>query len=131
MEIDKFGNPVGITREAFRVHDDGISTNWIEFDGGDLAAACLLLASVRVVRQRHRVGVMNVGEAADLGKEVDKKIEAVHDPIEPPDLPNPGHALLKGIIVDDFEFLDQLALLVELKPFSAESIALSKSTFGR
>jgi hypothetical protein len=131
MEIDKFGNPIGITREAFRIDDDGISTNWIEFDGGDFAAACLLLASVRVVRQNHRVGVMNVGAAINLGKDVDRQIEAIHDPIEPPDPPNPGHALLSGVMVDDLKFLDSLALLVELKSFGAEATALSKSTFKR
>jgi hypothetical protein len=131
MEVDGSGIPVGITRDAFRVDDDGISTNWIEFNGGDLAAACLLLASVRVARKNHRVGVMNVGAALDLGKANRKVIKAIHDPIEPPDVPNPGHALLTGVAAGDSELLDQLALLVELESFSVAAIALSKSKFGR
>ena len=131
MEFDPGGIPVGITSEAFRVDADGISTNWIEFDGGGFPAACLLLASVRVARKRHRVGVFNVGTALNLGKENHKVIEAIHDPIEPPDPPNPGHALLTGVNAGDTEILDQLALVVNLEPFSADAIAQSKSLFGR
>jgi hypothetical protein len=131
MEFDASGTPAGITWEAFRVDDDGISTNWIEFDGGDLAEACLLLAAVRKTRRSHRVGVMNVGVVVDLGNATDRVVCAIHDPIEPPDPPNPGHALLTGMAADDADFLDQLALLVDLELFTADAIALSKDRFGR
>jgi hypothetical protein len=67
MEIDAGGVPVGITREALRVDEDGISTNWIEYDAGDFSTSCLILATVRRVRKNHRVGVIKVGEAIDLG----------------------------------------------------------------
>jgi hypothetical protein len=131
MEFDASGAPVGIIRDAFHVDDDGISTNWIEFNNGDLAAACLLLASVRVARKSHRVGVMNVGAVIDVGKENHKVLSAIHDPTEPPEPPNPGHALLTGVVAGDTELLDQLALLVDLESFTVAAIALSKSISGR
>ena len=131
MEFDASGAPVGINRDAFRVDDDGISTNWIEFDGGTFATTCLLLASVRVARNGHRVGVMNVGAALEIGSDGGKVMAAIHDPIEPPEKPNPGHALLTGVAAGDVEVLDQLALLVDLEPFGADAIALSKSIFNR
>lgn len=131
MEFDASGDPASINRDAFRVDDDGISINWIEFDGGDLAATCLLLATVRKVRKNHRVAVINVGSAEKLGNEANKTIAAIHDPIEQPEKPNPGHALLTGVGDNDNDLLDALTVLADINPFSAESIALSKSTFGR
>jgi hypothetical protein len=131
MEIDPSGALVGITREALRVDDDGISTTWIEYDGHDFAAACLCLASVRVARKSHGVAVVNVGEAIDLGRIEKKAINAIHDPIEPPELPNPAHALLIGIEASDTKVLDQLAVLFDLKPFTPEAIEESKQIFGR
>ena len=131
VEIDPTGVPVGITREAFQVDDDGISTNWIEFNGGNLASACMMLACVLTVRRTHRVGVMNVGAAIDLGQATNRLLQAVHDPIEPPDTrPNPGHALLQGVAAGDDELLDFLAMLVQLKAFTPEAIAQSKALFG-
>jgi hypothetical protein len=125
MEFDASGAPIGITREGFRVDEDGISTNWIEFDGGDFAAACLMVASARTARKIHRVGVFNVGAAQDVGRSVGEEITATHDPIEPPEPPNPGHALLSG----DFSsgLLDLLAPLVELHPFTDAALALRKA----
>lgn len=124
MEFDDSGAPIGITREAFRVDDDGISTNWIECDGGDFAAVCLLMASARRVRRRHQVGIFRVGGALQIATSISKKIEAIHDPIEPPDpRPNPGHALLRGDL--DPDLLDLLATIVELRPFTDAALQAS------
>jgi hypothetical protein len=116
MEVDEEGYPVAVTSEAFRVDEDGISTNWVEFEGGGLEAACLLMAAVRTVRLSHRVGVFNVGEAIAVGQSARRTMRAIHDPIEDPP-PNPGHALLTGVLPSDTDLLDQLALLVSLEPF--------------
>lgn len=131
MEIDEHGNPSGITREAFRVDDDGISTNWVEYEGGDLQSACFLLASVRVARKGHRVGIFKVKEAIDTGKEHGKVVAVIQDPIDDPDKPNPAHALVTGVIAADTDLLDHLALLVVLELFSDTAIAHSKSVLRR
>jgi hypothetical protein len=132
IEVGEDGNPKSITRDAFRVDDDGISTNWIEFGGGDFAAACLLIAATRKVRKTHYLGVMNVGLALGVGTDFGKILSAVHDPIEPPEaLVNPGHALLVGVASDDSELLDGLTLLVALNPVTDEAVQYSRSLFGK
>jgi hypothetical protein len=54
LEVDEAGEPRGVNPGVFRVDDDGISTNWIEFQGDDFdaqfAEACLFLTSDRTVR---------------------------------------------------------------------------------
>lgn len=132
IEVDESGAPVAITREAFRVDDDGISTNWIEFNGGTLEDACMIMAEVRNTRKRHGVARFNIGQAIDLAADMQKVIKALHDPIEPSEgRPNPAHALLVGIIAADEELLDQLALLAEVSAFPEAAVARSKALFGR
>jgi hypothetical protein len=125
MEVDASGVPIGITRDAFRIDDDGISTNWVEYNGGNVASACMLICATRRVRKSHRVGVFQVGEALQIGASADKQIEAVHDPIEPPDpKPNPGHALLRGDLDDTL--LDLLTPIVVLHLFTGAALQSSK-----
>lgn len=116
MEFDSAGAASGITREAFRIDEDGISSNWQEFDNGDFESMCSLLAKVRTVRKSHRVGLYKVGSAEAVGVANDRELAAVHDPIDE-EPKNPGHALLTGAQAQDENLLDQLAILVELHPF--------------
>ena len=68
--------------------------------------------------------MFQVSEALQVGVSVGKKMEAVHDPIEPPDpKPNPGHALLRGDLDDTL--LDLLAPIVVLHPFTDAALQSS------
>jgi hypothetical protein len=128
MEISKEGQPVAITREAFRVDDDGISTNWVEYNGEDLASACLMIAQARKVRPNHRVATFNVGEAMETGKAHGKTVVAVHDPI---DNVNPGHALLTGVAATDTALLDEIAMSAQIAEFPAAAITASRAKHGK
>lgn len=120
IEVNPEGQPVGVTREAFRVDDDGISTNWIEYDNGDFSSVCLILASIRTVRKSHRVGLLTVADTIAVGQATNKAITVEHDPIDVP--PNPGHALIKGVAPTDEPVLDELALYVVIREFSPASL---------
>ena len=122
LERDASGNPTGLNTDAFRVDEDGISTNWLEYEGGDYQACflktCELLKRVRTVKKKsHRIGIMCVGQIEATGQAVGKAVQAVHDPLDAPP-PNPGHALVVGIQPDDRELLQALTLLVELRNFA-------------
>jgi hypothetical protein len=114
LELDEAGKPTGINTSAFRVDENGISTNWIEWNSGDFAGACSLMSTVRTIRKSHMIGVMNVGDIEQLGASFDRSLQAHHDPITGPP-PNPGHALVIGAAVADAELLQALTLIVELR----------------
>ncbi|MFZ2066002.1 MAG: hypothetical protein WAV27_08465 [Xanthobacteraceae bacterium] len=130
LEYNGVGIPVGITKDAFRADDDGISSNWVEYDGGNFATVCLCLASVRHARKSHGVATINVGELIDVALDGGKEASAIHDPIEL-QRPNPGHSLIVGLGAADHEILDVLALTADVAPFTEDSIAQSKAIFGR
>lgn len=125
LDLDELGNPVGVTFEVFRVDDDGISTNWLEYSPGSLdqrfAAACLAMA-FRTIRKRHRVGTLNVGAVVAR-----TNAPVVHDPIDEP--PNPSHALITGVHPDNKVLLQTLAVMVTgngLREFTPEALEMSK-----
>jgi hypothetical protein len=127
------GGRGGLKSDAFRVDDDGISSNWVEYTASgsfekQLARTGKLLATQRCVRKSHACGVMNVGQIKEAGTALEKPISVVHDPIEDPP-PNPGHALMKGVSPRDAELLQALALLVTVHSFSTGAVAMSKERF--
>ncbi|WP_441231447.1 hypothetical protein AB7828_24890 [Tardiphaga sp. 215_C5_N2_1] len=117
MEIDETGVVTGVSVEAFRVDDDGISTNWLEFDGGNLEAVCGLFKSLRTVRKSHRVGLIAVNDVEEVGVAHNKDVHAIHDPIDTEPL-NPGHALIVGVGPLDQRILRALSLMVEVRTFA-------------
>jgi hypothetical protein len=117
LERDRLGNLTGVNVDALRVDDDGISTNWIEYDGGNFESACLILADLRTVRSSHRVGVMSVKAIEEIGEQSDVALHAAHDPITLPE-PNPAHALIIGVTPKDSELLLALTTIVSLRPFA-------------
>jgi hypothetical protein len=116
LERDQSGNPTGINVDAFRVDNDGISTNWIEYNNGDFKAVCQILSSLRTVRKSHRVGVMSVQAIEDVGTQSSVDMQALHAPVEEPK-PNPGHALIVGVTPTDGELLLALTTIVDLRAF--------------
>src|ERR1700686_2615223 len=71
------GAPSGVTAEAFRVDDDGISTNWIEFSGG-FPQVCALFKTLRTVRKTHMVGVLAVNDVENIGVQYKKCLHSIH-----------------------------------------------------
>lgn len=130
LETDAAGEAVSVSSAIFRVDDDGISTNWIEFAGtdfdGQFAGACLLLTSNRTVRAKHRVGVLVVSDILETGTTAGTTLSAIHDPLEPPIACNPGHALIVGVAADDEELLHDLSVITQLRPFTEEAIRRAK-----
>jgi hypothetical protein len=125
IERDEAGEPRGVSPDVFRVDEEGISSNWIEFEKGDgfeaqFSKACLLLTSGRTVRASHRAGVIVVAEIFAIGAAAKRELTAVHDPLEQP--PNPGHALITGLRPGDATLLHELSVLVELRQFAEEAI---------
>jgi hypothetical protein len=116
LEMDDSGNPTGVNIDAFRVDEDGISTNWIEYEGGDFQSVCQIFRSIREVKKSHRVGVMNVGAIENVGDRSNASLRAIHDPIDAPN-PNPGHSLIIGVRPEDSELLLALTTIVDLRPF--------------
>jgi hypothetical protein len=123
----------GSKPDALRVDQDGISSNWLEHETGSFAErlekVSKILATLRHVRAKHACGVLNVGNIQEAGAATGTDIVVVHDPIDTPK-PNPGHALIQGIAPVDNALLQALTLLVELHPFGAEALAISKAAFG-
>jgi hypothetical protein len=133
FEVDSSGNRGGLKPDAFRVDEDGISSNWVEFEAGSLAEGLQkvskLLATLRCVRRSHKCGVMNVGEIQDTGLASGKTLGVIHDPVDQP-MPNPGHALIQGLTQEDGELLQALTLLVDFYTFGTDALATSKALFG-
>jgi hypothetical protein len=129
LEVDETGEPTGVSSDVFRVDDDGISTNWLEFQDENLeaqfATACLLLAMGRTVRATHRVGIIVVANVLAAGAAANKAVAVIHDPLEIP--PNPGHALITGLAVDDQKVFQGLAVVTELRVFTQEALRRSKA----
>jgi hypothetical protein len=77
IERDEAGEPSGVSPDVFRVDEEGISSNWIEFEKGDgfdaqFSKACLLLTLGRTVRASHRMGVLVVAEVTAVGTAANK-----------------------------------------------------------
>jgi hypothetical protein len=115
IEVDALGTPSGVTEDAFRVDEDGISANWVEFSGG-IAQVCALFKTLRRVRKSHKVGTIAVADVEQVGRQYQKDLRAIHDPIEGPP-PNPGHALVVGVQPTDQQVLRALSLLVTVQNF--------------
>lgn len=115
IEVDATGAPSGVTEEAFRVDDDGISANWVEFSGG-FAQVCALFNTLRTVRKSHVVGMLAVNDVEQVGNQYEKALRAIHDPIDGPK-PNPGHSLVTGVKPTDEQVLRALSLLVTVQNF--------------
>jgi hypothetical protein len=130
LEVDEAGVPVGVSPAVFRIDDDGISTNWIEYREAEsavqFAEACLLLMSARTIREGHRVGILVVRDVHTAGEAAGRAIHVIHDPIDLP-RPNPGHALIVGIASTDKVVLQELATVVELRSFTDEALQKSKA----
>jgi hypothetical protein len=133
FEVSPSGQRGDLKPDAFRVDEDGISSNWLEFYNGSFAErleeAAKMLARMRCVRRTHRCGVMNVGHIEDTGVATEKTVTVIHDPIDKPRA-NPGHALIKGAMPDDSGLLQALTLVVSFHVFSADAVAISKQIFG-
>jgi hypothetical protein len=129
LERDEGGKPVSVSLDVFRVDEEGISSNWIEFEGDDFdeqfAKACLLLTTVRTVRSSHCVGILVVADVLAAGTGHRKVLNVIHDPIEAPP-PNPGHALITGVAPTDKTLLYELSVITALHPFTAEALQRSK-----
>jgi hypothetical protein len=130
IEIDEAGEPSGVSPDVFRVDEEGISSNWIEFEKGDgfdaqFSKACLLLTFGRTVRASHRMGVLVVAQVTAVGTAANKAVAAIHDPLEEP--LNPGHALITGLAPDDAAALHALSVLVELRQFTEEAIHAARA----
>jgi hypothetical protein len=121
LEHDEDGIPVGVAVTAFRVDEDGISTNWLEFSGNEPTTqfrnTCEMIKAIRKVTGTHRIGIMNVGTVVDVGSGFQRTLQAVHDPVLVPK-PNPGHALIVGARLNDSELLLALSLDIELRKFA-------------
>jgi hypothetical protein len=102
---------IGLKYTAFVVHDDGISFNWLEYEGDtfdeQFQATCKLLR-LRTVRASHRVALMNIGKAISVGRDNDIALVAVHDP--QPDYKNLAHALLQGAAPADIVLLQEFTM---------------------
>lgn len=120
IDHDAGGRPVGVNIHAFRVDQDGISVDWLEFEGRDsieqFRLLCARIKLTRDVRPSHCIGIMQVGEIVDCGT-VDQPLTVVHDPIGPPK-PNLGHALIQGIMSKNDPVLLDLSTLVTVRPFT-------------
>jgi hypothetical protein len=129
LDVDETGEAIGVSSDVFRVDDDGISTNWLEFQDADFetqfATACLLLTMGRTVRARHRVGIIVVANVLAAGAAANKAVSVIHDPLEIP--PNPGHALITELAVDDQKVFQELAVVTELRVFTQEALRRSKA----
>jgi len=128
--VDQEGHRGGLKADAFRVDDDGISSNWVEFDNGSIAQILMCLATLRHVRRTHCCGLLNVGQVEDIGEAFAKAVSAIHEPVEEP-IPNPGHALVKGVAPTDNALLEALTLIVTFREFGADALAASRAAFGR
>lgn len=117
LERDSAGNPTGVSVDAFRVDEDGISTNWIEYQGGDFLSVCEILSGLRTVRKTHRVGIMRVSAIEEVGNDTNVPLRAEHDPVDTPKA-NPGHALIVGVAPTNDEVLLALTTVVELRAFA-------------
>jgi hypothetical protein len=130
LEFDSLGAPKGLKIDAFRLDEDGISVNWIEYEPGPfdqcLARTCRLLASIRNVKGSHRCAVMNVGEIRQTGSIQQKTLNVVHDPIDGPP-PIPAHSLICGVTAQDDALLHDLTLLADLRPFGAAAVEISRN----
>jgi hypothetical protein len=112
------GNATGVKESAFEPKQgeaDGLSTNWLEFFGGDRQRN---LSGVRgvtklVTRNSHRIAVINVGTIVTADPSA--KLSVVEDPIDPPALDaNPAHALIKeATTLHDQAVRDVLAFIVQ------------------
>ena len=64
IEKDAKGNGVSVGAAVFRVDPDGVSVDWLEFEGNDGAEqfrlTCQRLELARTVRKTHRVGILEV-----------------------------------------------------------------------
>ncbi len=128
LEIGDDGNPSGLKIDAFRVDDDGISVNWLEYEPGSFddcfERTCRLLATLRTTRASHRCGILKVGEIKQTAAARSKAVKVVHDPLVEPQ-PNPAHSLIIGCAPSD-EVLQDFALLVDLRPFTKTALEISK-----
>jgi hypothetical protein len=120
FEVDPSGSLGGLKIDAFRVDEDGISVNWVQYISGTFEE-CIdrvtrLLASLRTVRRTHRCAIINVGEIHMVGENHEKSIQVVHDPLEGP-RPNPAHSLICGEATEDSAVLYDLTLIADIRPF--------------
>lgn len=120
----------GLKIDAFRVYDDGISGNWVEYDPGPFEECfektCCLFATLRGVGPSHRCAIFKVDEIIQTAEVHGRKIAVVHDPVEPPD-PNPNlaHSLIKGCVSGD-DLLNQIRLLAEVRHFTPTALEIAK-----
>jgi hypothetical protein len=129
LEVGDNGEPSGLRIDAFRVDDDGISVNWLEYEPGSfedcLERIRMILASTLDLRPKDKCGVMKVEEIKQTATIRSKAVNVVHDPIEEPE-PNPAHSLITGCAPDD-ALLQDFTLLVDLRRYTDVALATSKA----
>ncbi len=129
LEVGDDGEPSGLRIDAFRVDDDGISVNWLEYKPGSFEGCfervCMILASTLNLRPKDKCGVMKVEEIRQTATIRGKVVNIVHDPVEEPE-PNPAHSLIVGCVPDD-ALLQDFTLLVDLRPYTEVALATSKA----
>jgi hypothetical protein len=128
LEWGEDGNPCGLKIDAFRVDDDGISVNWLEYERSSFdecfERTCRLFASALFLRDSHRCAIMKVDEIKQTAAARNKSVKIVHDPVDEPQ-PNPAHALIIGCAPND-TLLQEFTLLVDLRRFSPAALEISK-----
>lgn len=91
----------GVSGSAFLLngHDDGVSTNWLEFLALPRADALRQILKVartkRTVKANQRFAIVNVGAAIEkIHAARGAPLRAIHAPEVPPDPEDPSHALV-------------------------------------
>ncbi len=119
-EVLPDGTKGGVSYEAIRVDDDGISCNWLEFFKGSeeeqYQQTCLALSRCRTVRRTHLTGKIRVRKIIEAGELNKKQLSVEHDPIEHPE-PNPAHSLTKGACRDDVEIRQAIAVQLAVEKY--------------
>jgi len=128
LEVGPDGKWSGLSVDAFRVDDNGISVNWVEYQPGLFEACfertCCLFARLRTVRPKHACGIFKVGDIIQTAAASGRVVAVVHEPIKEPE-PNPAHSLITGCTRGD-ELLNQFTLLVDLQPFTQAALEIAK-----
>lgn len=120
---DADGNVADLNHDAFRVDPDGISVNWLEFEGThpdeQFAIMCDCMSGGRDVKKSDYVALLLVADIEATESMAGVHPYVVHDPINGP-RPNLGHSLIKSVDPDDELQRQELASKVKAIPVVPE-----------
>lgn len=117
LKTEADGTITGVYPDAFEPDDDGISVTWLEYFGGSpeaqLLAARDAMNRIRRLRESNRLAKLNVGSVIDASAHLGRAVAVTHDPIEePPDRQNLGHSLITGVLAEDDDLRNRIAMAV-------------------